>query len=437
MASRTRRPRRDTADPIVTTLGGLGVVATLIGFLLLAGTLYSGVPGRSYATVYVSVPRVGNLLTHDQVRVGGVRVGQVMGRDVGSDGQPRIKLQLEPGTTLTADTAVAIRANGLLGARYVQLIPGKSSRELAEGATIRGGEDSFAFGLPEALDTFDKETRGGLRDTVGSLGQGLMGHGTAVNDILYQGARQTQPVGDIARAILARPGAAGRLLPSLAFAATPLDKNRIALSIDSGLAADALEPFVRERDAVRSTLTAAPAALRDTALAFPDGNRLLSTVRGLSRALGGTLPAAPAGLRSLSGLLRDAPASLRKTTPLLNAVPSAVPATLRITTALKPVLKPADKLLADGSPVLSHLGRYECDIVNFGTVMRSMTGFSQPGPDGPTGPPQAFRLQVVSPTDLNVLGVADKSHKRDAVSPPCQYPPSPYAQFVPGTDATK
>src|SRR5207253_997437 len=143
---------------------------------------YNGVPGRSYSTVYVEVPQIGNLLQHDQVRIAGVRVGQVERRSITPDGHTRLALQLEPGVSLPADTTVAIRASGLLGARYVQLVPGRSTRVLASGSTIRAPGSSITIGLPEALDTFDAQTRGALGSTLGELGTGLLGHGTQLND---------------------------------------------------------------------------------------------------------------------------------------------------------------------------------------------------------------------------------------------------------------
>ena len=103
-----------------------------------AVTSYSGVPLRDYDHYVVEVPATGNLIAHDQVRIGGVRVGQVEKTAITPDGKARLALQLERGTRLPADTQVVLRANGLLGARYVQLVPGASSRLLRSGKRAQG-----------------------------------------------------------------------------------------------------------------------------------------------------------------------------------------------------------------------------------------------------------------------------------------------------------
>ena len=74
-----------------------GLLASIAFFAISyeALQLYNGVPGRGYVKQFVSVPTVGNLLAHDFVRVGGVRVGQIIKVDVGDDGRPRARVELE------------------------------------------------------------------------------------------------------------------------------------------------------------------------------------------------------------------------------------------------------------------------------------------------------------------------------------------------------
>jgi hypothetical protein len=147
--------------------------------------------------------------------------------------------------------------------------------------------------------------------------------------------------------------------------------------------------------------------------------------------LASTLPPAPAGLAGLSTLLHTSGQPLQRATQVLDAIPPAVPAVLQITDALSPVLDPVMRMMALATPTLQTAGRYGCDIKNFAATMRSMTGFTQPGADGPAGPPQAFRLQAIIPLSTDVFGVKDSTGEltRDAVSPPCRYPPTPYTQL--------
>jgi ABC-type transporter Mla subunit MlaD len=431
-AERSRPRRRDRPPAGQVAARGLAVAVVLAAFGFLATRLYDGVPGRDYGEIHVSAPLVGNLLPHDAVRIGGVRVGQVLDRGIGQDGRPRLKLQLEPGVTVPADTTVAVRASGLLGARFVELVPGRDARDLARGETLRGDEDALTFGLPEALEVFDRRTRAGLKATIDELGPGLVGTGRPLNATIATLGRRTDEFEAVAEAVLEREGAAARLLPSLRSAVEPLDRNRDVSAEFNDEVRRALAPFESERGAVRATLTAAPAALDATARGLADGQRLLGAVRGLSTEAQRTLPVATPGLRSLGALLQEGRAPVRAAAPLVRTLERAVPGVIGLGRALDPLLPRLDEALEKGTPIVDFVGERGCDIITFGTSMRSMTGFGQTG-SGPGGPAMAFRLQAFAPLTPDVLGVTDVTGqvKRDGYSPPCRYPSTEYPQFVP------
>ena len=140
MARRTpapRRTRRRTENPSTRSvvIKGFATLGVLAAFVALAVTANKGVPGRNYTKMFVSAPETGSLRHHDKVAIGGVRVGQVVDVSPQPKGA-RVELQLEPGVKLPADTTVRLRANGLLGARYVQLIPGKAATDQFKLASV-------------------------------------------------------------------------------------------------------------------------------------------------------------------------------------------------------------------------------------------------------------------------------------------------------------
>lgn len=435
MRTRTRTTRRrDTPPPVPTAIGGALVVVLIAVLGWQALRVYNGVPARSYSTLYVSTPEVGNLLSHDPVRVAGARVGQVLGRDIGEDGKPRIELQIEPGTKLPADTKVAVRGAGLLGARYVELIPGRSGDSLPEDATIRGDSGSYTYGLAETLDTFDQQTRGGLRNMLGGLGQGTLGNGEKLNDGIHAAGTRAKDFGTFAETVLRREDAAGRLLPALDAALAPLDRSRTPLARMSGVAADAVDPFIDRRTQLRATLDEAPPTLAALTPGLSEGTRLVASLRGAATAANATLPAAPGGLRGLTALLKEAGTPLDRTDSLLRAVKPAAPGVVKITDSLKPVLTPLRKLVENARQPLETVGRYQCDIVNFAEVMRSMTGFAQAGPTGPIGTAQAFRLQLILPLTGEPFGIPNPAGGpavRDTAETagPCKFLAKPYLQF--------
>ncbi|HEX4110776.1 MAG TPA: MlaD family protein [Solirubrobacteraceae bacterium] len=416
-----RARRHDTEPPLRSLVKGLAVTV-VVGFVIwMAISAYNGIPFVSYRTVYVSIPNAGNLLEHDPVRIAGVRVGQVLGKGLASDGRVRLKLQLQPGLQLPVGTAAEVRAQGLLGARYVELIPGHGRRMLANASTIQAPATALTYGLPDALDTFDAQTRGALGTMVRELGTGLLGRGEQLNEAIQLSAGDMVPFQQLAQTILSHPGAAARLLPSLDRMTTALAAERTPISDTFAPGARALTPFADQRTAVRATLAAAPGALSAANAGLSEGEQLLSAAQALADSAQRTLPYAPSGLRALTALLADTHGDLGAATSLLAAAKPAVPAALKLTSSLQPVLSPLGQWLSNLTPMFNQIAPYGCNIENFGAVFRSMTGFGGIG-TGPNGPAASFRLTIVPP-GLGALGAIDNSGltARDGYPPPCKY----------------
>jgi phospholipid/cholesterol/gamma-HCH transport system substrate-binding protein len=417
----------------VVVVRGVAVTVALLAIIYLGASLYNGVPTTHYGTAYVSVPIVGDLLAHDAVRIAGVRVGQVEAIGLGRDEQPRLQLQLDPGTHLQVGTQVMIRANGLLGARYVQLIPGSSHRLLPSGATIRGGAGSFTNGLPEVIATFDAATRHGFTRSIDGLSTGLAGEGGRLNESIHQLSIGTPEFDAIARAVLAHDFAAKRLIPSLDSAMTPLAGNRQYVQPGFTALTPAVTPFSSERAAVQATLAAAPTTLATAQNGLERGLQLLSSVRSLATAASTTLPPAPRALADLSALLGAAPVPLRELVPdLQHRLPVTAAGLERLLAGARGKLVPLlDEGVSLARPQLQYIGEHSCDFKNFAASMRSMTGFGQPG-DGPVGQAMAFRLTLTVPAGGEGLGLNASGplglglYKRVGHDAPCAYLSRPY-----------
>jgi ABC-type transporter Mla subunit MlaD len=427
----TRRPRRARTNHVpvrqVLLRGGL-VTGLVAAFVYLATSLYNGVPGRDYTIVSAAVPQVGNLIQHDPVRLDGVRIGQVQSVQAGADGKAHLKLQLNPGSAVPVDSTLVVRANGLLGARFVQVVAGRSKTMIADGGTVQPNPtQSLTFGVPEALDTFDAATRGQLANMVDGLGRGLAGHGDGLNVFFRRVSDEVTHAQDLFTTIT-DTGTVPALLPSLRSGLAPLDANRAQLLAMMPATSKALQPFIAEREAVRSALDVAPGTLDAANAGLAKGTELLSAVRSVADSARRTLPFAPRGLATTSKLLTESRAPLAATDTLLAAARPAVGKLLDVTDAARPVLAPVKALSDDLNPFVTTLGSYGCDIVNFGTVFRSMTGSAGTG-SGPAGSLKAFRLQLLAPSPGEVLSVDaanDPLFVKDAYPEPCQYLSTPY-----------
>jgi phospholipid/cholesterol/gamma-HCH transport system substrate-binding protein len=448
-----RRRRRETRRPYHVVASGLAVIGVLLGLGYAALRTPNGVPGVPYKTFYASVPDPGNIQPHNDVRIGGVRVGQVIGVKPRNQ-RALVELKLSPGTEdLPKDTTVFVRAQGLLGARFIELQPGSSREQLEEGATIRGGARALTYGLPETLNTFDAPTRRRLGDTVDGLGAGLLARGDELNKAL----RAAPPAGRqflvAERAILSRPRAARRLVPSLESGVAAIDRSREDIARGIAPAADALQPFVDRRDALAGTLDEAPPALRSAQSGLDEGRRLLAGARVLATAAADTLPDAPGGLRAASALLRESRVPLQRSVVLLRQVRPAVPAALRVVRRVSPLLHPLRRAFDDLDPIVARLGRHACDIDNFGENWRSALGYGIAPTGDPAGvandtalasgfigPLQAFRIGVFLSPTWGVQGVSQSSSppgNQDPYAAPCKFSPGPRYLETPRSGSTR
>jgi virulence factor Mce-like protein len=411
----------------------LGLIALAMAF---AVTAYDQVPGKTYRTAYAIVPATGNLIKHDQVRIAGVRVGQVISSKIDPDGRARLELQLSGDTKLPKDTSVLVRANGLLGARFVQLNPGTSKAMLPDGAEIRGSENALTYGVPEAINTFDKQTRGAMGTAVRELGAGMVGNGERLNETIDRASDISKPFQALVGTVLARPGSAERLVPSLNRLMRPLDDAGDGIAAMFDPAEKAVRPFADQRTPLRSALDEGAPSLDAIRQGTTTGVRLLASVDRLADAANGTLPKAPGSLRATTAFLDESPKPLDETSKLLKRVPSAVPATTKITDSVQTLLRPLDRGLKVLTPIANTLGDYGCDIENFGVTLRSMTGYGGDTNAVGTGnlgePAGAFRVHVVvpSPTELLQVKNFEPIGRRDGYPAPCKYLSTEYPTFL-------
>lgn len=431
--SRRRTRRRDTRTPSAVVISGLAVLLLLGTLSVVALRSTNGLPWRSYKTVFVAVPEPGNLQTHSEVRVGGVRVGQVVGVRRG-DGGARIELKLDAGEAdVPVDTTALVRGAGLLGQRFVELIPGRSRDMVADRSVLVGPQDALTSGVPDFLKTFDARTRRGVTSAVDGLGRGLQGRGEGLNRALRAGPPNGEAFPVVARAIRERPGAAERLLPALAGGSAAADDAADELAAALAPTADGLETINSRRDDLGRALGELPPLMAAARPGLAEGRVLLRSADTLATAAADVLPAAPGALRATAALLRESPRPLARTRRLVDAAGRTVPHALRLTRATSPVLDPLQRSLRDLDPVVAQLGKHACDIDNFAENWRSALGFGIPGsgqdtplPNGAIGPLNFFRVTILfGKESVQRFSLPPASKAPDPYSPACRYSPGP------------
>ena len=116
---------------------GLFVVLVAVWFGHYAWARTGG--GRSANAIRVTAqfPNVTGVNVGTDVRVAGMRIGQVVAQHLDPKTyQAEVTLALDPNTPVPSDSSAAITSEGFLGGSYIALIPGGASSPLKNGDTI-------------------------------------------------------------------------------------------------------------------------------------------------------------------------------------------------------------------------------------------------------------------------------------------------------------
>lgn len=327
--------RRRTAAVVAAAL-----IAALTVFTFAKGSLFGG--GYEITAV---IEDANQLRGGSDVRIGGVRVGEVTGITAGPGDTSRITMRIEDeGRPVREDATLTVKPRLVLeGNAYVDLTAGSpDATELREGATIPLARTAVTPQLDQVLGVLDAPTRGalhrGVRGFADALGSGppdptgLAGSGTrglrravkaldaALGDIgtATRAVRGTRP-GDLPRAVRGGGDLATQLAQdprALADSVTNFDRVFAALAAEERGLGESVRRFER-------VLRVAPASLRALDGALPVAARFAGPLRP-------ALAQAPAALRSANRALdevgrisgrRELPALLDRLGPVTTALP--------------------------------------------------------------------------------------------------------------------
>jgi phospholipid/cholesterol/gamma-HCH transport system substrate-binding protein len=157
----------------------LALVVALAAWLL----LLRGGGGTEYTLLFENA---GQLVSGNDVQVGGRRVGSVESIELTADNQAAVKVRVkEPFAPLRAGTEATIRLTSLSGIanRYIALVPApENAEELEDGATLTTASTTPAVDLDQLFNTLDEETRGDLQDVVRGFAAQYSGKGAEAGE---------------------------------------------------------------------------------------------------------------------------------------------------------------------------------------------------------------------------------------------------------------
>ena len=116
----------------------LGAVVLLVAGVFLAFA-YSSADLRPVAGYKISARfnAVDGLTVGSDVRVGGVKIGSVVGQSIDLESyQAVVVMSIRPDIGLPEDSVAMVSSEGLLGGKYIRIDPGASEKHLADGSTL-------------------------------------------------------------------------------------------------------------------------------------------------------------------------------------------------------------------------------------------------------------------------------------------------------------
>lgn len=127
-------------NPIETVLGAVVLVIAAM-FLIFA---YSASDLRAVTGYDVTATflKVGGLERGSDVRISGINVGTVTEQRLDPQTfEAKVTMSISSDVALPADTTAAIVSDGLLGGKYVNLVPGQAKERIAAGGAIARTRD--------------------------------------------------------------------------------------------------------------------------------------------------------------------------------------------------------------------------------------------------------------------------------------------------------
>jgi len=130
----------------VEVLTGAGVLLVAVAFLVYAvahggrGTQPEGM------TLTAQFDRIDGLVNGADVRIAGVKVGSVVSSAIDPQSfNAVVTMRVDRSLRLPSDSSAEITSDGLLGGKYLSVVPGGADRILAEGARITETQGSVSL----------------------------------------------------------------------------------------------------------------------------------------------------------------------------------------------------------------------------------------------------------------------------------------------------
>ena len=131
-------------NTLETVMGAIVLLAA-VGFVALAYEA-ADVKGNGGYEIAAEFGSTGGLSVGDDVRISGIKVGQVTAQQLDSVTYvAKVSMAIDPTIKIPSDSSARITAASLLGGNYLELMPGAATDTLGAGAVIYDTRDPISL----------------------------------------------------------------------------------------------------------------------------------------------------------------------------------------------------------------------------------------------------------------------------------------------------
>lgn len=351
-------PRLARGAVLVAVVAAVAAVAAVI---LLSG-------GGSYV-VNARFLDASQIVTGDQVEVGGLPIGSVSEVGLAPDGEANLKLQItdQSYVPLHQGTQLQVRAVGLAGVanRYIALAEGPTTAPtLPTGGTIGTQYTNGLVDLDELIDALDPQTRSNIQQVVAHGAQLFAGSTSRYfNQLLARLSPALAQTSALTGQLSEDRVALSDLISTAGTTAATLDTRQADLESALSNTAQALSAVASEQGPLADAISRAPGVLTS-------GDHTLQVVGSTITAVRPALRLVPPVAASLAPLLRrlvptaraasPVLADLRSLLPSLNVALRKLPSLARVAT---PALRSTARAINAGQTIFTGLRHYGPDLL--------------------------------------------------------------------------
>jgi ABC-type transporter Mla subunit MlaD len=313
---------------------GAVTVLVVIVAVFLAYNANNGLPFVSTYDLNARLPNADALVKGNEVRIGGARVGVVSAVKPVQTGNGGVAAELElhldkSAEPIPANSTMIVRPKSPLGLKYLQIVPGNSSKGLAAGETIPlSAARPEPVDIDQFFDMFDERTREAIKRNQAGFGNAFAGRGPQLNAAFGEIRLAVEHGQPVLRTLVSPSTGFGefwRALEQLSATVAPVAETQASMfvALDRTFAAFARvsRPFIQETISKGPpTLDAANADLPALRPFFRDSARFFTAFKPGAKALAETSPTIDAALRAGIPALNRSPALYAQLTPTAEAL---------------------------------------------------------------------------------------------------------------------